>query len=179
LALLNDQTVIGGTTIEAMGGGHVVATEAEIYFFDIATQKVTFHTAPIQGARAINALHVGPFGKVYGLTIEGQFFVFDLQTKTVIHKADWTQWGYAFNPGHLFWNAPNGRIGVMLSKALLEIQPDYSVRKLADLPAGSGAGGVVLNNRLYFATGSHLRSVSLAPLGTTKRMPVPRDRDVF
>jgi hypothetical protein len=164
LALLNDKTVVGGTTVETMGGGHPVATEAELYFLDIATQKVTYHTVPIPGARAILDVHVAPDGKVYGLANNAQFFVFDPKTKTVVHRADWNQWGSAFNPGNSMWNAPNGRVGVLLAKVILEIQPDYSVRKLADTPATVNAGGVVLNNRLYFGTSSSLQSVSLAPL---------------
>ncbi|HEX8550031.1 MAG TPA: hypothetical protein VF681_00610 [Abditibacteriaceae bacterium] len=166
LALLNPQTVVGGTTVEAMGGGRAVATEAELYFLDTATQKVTYRTVPVPGVRSINSLHVAADGKIYGLTnnaeYKAQLFVFDPETKTVIKRTDLAEWGYALNPGNSLWRAPNGRVGVLLSNAILEIQPDYSVRKLADLKAG--AGGVILDNRLYFAIGSHLQSVSLASL---------------
>jgi cell wall-associated NlpC family hydrolase len=165
LALLNDKTVVGGTTIEAMGGGRVLATEAELYLLDIATQTVAFRTVPIPGARSITSLHVTADGKVYGLTSDAKFFMFDPQTKTVVHRADWSKWGHALNPGNSLWRTPSGRVGVLLSKTILEVQPDYSARKLADLPASANAGGVVLNNRLYFATGSELQSISLAPLG--------------
>jgi hypothetical protein len=164
LALLNAQTVVGGTSIETPGGGVVKATEAELYFYDIATQTVTFRTVPIPGARSILDVHVASDGKVFGLTNDAKFFVFDPQTKAVVHRADWTQYGVAFNPGDSMWSAPNGRVGVLLPKVLLEVQPDYSVRKLADTPAPATTGGALLNNRLYFATGSHLRSVGLAPL---------------
>jgi hypothetical protein len=167
LALLNDKTVVGGTSIETPGGGGVLAKEAELYLLDIATQKVTFRTVPIPGARSISDVHVAPDGKVYGLTDQVQFFVFDPQTKTVVYKADWlpyTRWSQPFNPGHSLWDAPNGRVGALFPKVILEVEPDYSVRKLADTPAPATAGGVVLNNRLYFATGSDVRSVGLAPL---------------
>jgi hypothetical protein len=165
LELLNPTTVVGGTSIETPGGGVVIAKEAELYFLDTATATVTYHAVPIPGARSILDVHVAPDGKVYGLTNDAQFFVFDPKTKTVVHKADWNQWGVAFNPGNSMWNAPNGRVGVLLPKVLLEIQPDYSVRKLADTPAPATTGGALLGNRLYFATGSNLRSVGLADLG--------------
>jgi streptogramin lyase len=164
LELLNPQTVVGGTSIETPGGGVVMAKEAELYLLDTATQTVTYRTVPIPGARSIFDLHIAPDGKVFGLTNNAQFFVLDPQTKTVVHRADWTEWGVAFNPGHAMWNAPNGRVGVLFPKVAIEIQPDYSVRKLADLPETAGAGGAVLNNRLYFATGSRLRSVGLTEL---------------
>lgn len=164
LALLNNTTVVGGTSIETPGGGVVIAKQAELYFLDIATQTVTFRIAPIEGARSIFDVHVGADGNVYGLTNNGQFFVLDPKTKKVVHRADWKEWGVAFNPGHSLWRAPNGKIGVLFPKVILEIQPDYSVRKLADLPAPATAGGVILNDRLYFATGTNLRSVGLVPL---------------
>ena len=69
-----------------------------------------------------------------------------------------------FNPGNSLWNAPNGRVGALFPKVALEIQPDYSVRKLAELPEDAGAGAVVLNNRLYFAAGSHVWSMGFNEL---------------
>ncbi|HEX8550030.1 MAG TPA: hypothetical protein VF681_00605 [Abditibacteriaceae bacterium] len=164
LELLNPQTVVGGTSIETPGGGVVMAKEAELYLLDTATQTVTFRTVPVAGARSILDVHVAPDGKVYGLTNSSQFFVFDPQTKEVVQRADWTEYGVAFNPGNSMWNTPNGRVGVLFPKVLLEIQPDYSVRKLANTPAPATTGIALLSNRLYFATGSHLRSVGLAPL---------------
>lgn len=169
LEVLNPQTVVGGTSIETPGGGVVKATEAELYLLDSATQTVTYRTAPVPGARSIFSLHVGSDGKVYGLTNNMKLFVFDPQTKTVVHTSDLSalsnDWNVPFNPGHSLWRAPNGRIGVLLPKVILEIQPDYSYRKLADLPVAATAGGVVLDNRLYFATGSQIRSVGLVEMG--------------
>ncbi|HEX8550029.1 MAG TPA: hypothetical protein VF681_00600 [Abditibacteriaceae bacterium] len=164
MALLNPQTVVGGTSIETPGGGEVKAKEAELYLMDAATQTVAFRVAPIPGARAIADVHVAPDGMVYGLTDQVKFFVFDPQTKEVVHRADWlnhTGWSVPFNPGNSLWNAPNGRVGALFPKVALEIQPGYSVRKLADLPANAGAGAIVLDNRLYFAAGSHVWSLGL------------------
>jgi hypothetical protein len=168
MEMLNDQTVVGGTSIETPGGGAILAKEAELYLMDAATQKVTFRIVPVPGARTIADVHVAPDGKVYGLTDMVKFFVFDPQTKKVIYTADWltdTKWSQPFNPGNALWNAPNGRVGALFPKVMLEVQPDYSIRKLADMPEGTGAGAVVLNNRLYFGTGSHLQSVGLSELG--------------
>jgi streptogramin lyase len=164
LALVNNKTVVGGTAVWAPGGGRVLAREGELYLYDTATQQITFHTVPVPGAAGILDIYVHTDGKVYGLTDTQQLFVFDPQTREVIHRADWKQWGMALNPGHSLWRAPNGHIGVLLPKVILEIQPDYSVRKIGDTPALATSGGVVANNRLFFGTGSSLQSVSLAPL---------------
>jgi len=165
LALLNSSTVVGGTSIKTPGGGVETATEAKLYYYDISTKTITYSTVPVPGVKAINDLYITTSGKVYGLTDAAIFFVFDTATNTVVHTANWSAWGIAFNPGHSMWTAPNGRVGVILPQYILDVDSSYTVRKLADLPATATARGSLLNNRLYFATGSQLRSVGLAPLG--------------
>jgi hypothetical protein len=160
LRLLDDKTVIGATSIEAPGGGHVVATQAEIFLMDAATLEVTFRIAPVEGANAIYGLEIGADKKVYGLTTASQFFVFDPQSKTIVHRADWKEWGAPYSPGFPLWRGPDGRVYATLGKNLLQIQDDFSVQKKAELPTQINAGGVLLNGRLYFVSGAELWSIA-------------------
>jgi hypothetical protein len=161
LRLLDNKTIIGATSIEAPGGGHVVAREAELFLMNAATHEVAFRTAPVAGARAIYGLEIGDDGKVFGLTDGAQFFVFDPQTRTVIHRADWKNWGAPFSPGNPLWRGADGNVYAALGNNLLQIQPDYGAQKIADLPAPITAGGVLLNGRFYFASGAQLWSIAV------------------
>jgi outer membrane protein assembly factor BamB len=161
LRLLDEKTIIGTTSIEAPGGGHVVAKESELFLMDAATKEITFRTAPVAGANAIYGLEIRNDGKVFGLTSDAQFFVFDPQSKTVIHRADWKNWGAPFNPGSPLWRGADGNVYAALGKNLLQIQDDFSAQKIADLPAPITAGGVLLNGRFYFASGAQLWSIAV------------------
>jgi hypothetical protein len=160
LRLLDDKTVVGTTSIEAPGGGHVIAKEAELFLMDAATKEVTFRTAPVAGANAIYGLEIGRDGKIFGLTSTSQFFLFDPQTKSVVHRADWKSWGAPFNPGSPLWRGADGNVYATLGKNLLQIQDDFSAQKIGELPAPISAGGVLLNGRFYFASGAELWSIA-------------------
>ena len=162
LRLLDEKTIVGTTSIEAPGGGRVVAKEAELFLMDAATLEVTFRIAPVEGANAIYGLEVGADKTIFGLTSASQLFFFGPQTKALLHRADWKTWGAPFSPGTPLWRGADGEIYATLGKNLLQIGDDFSAQKIGELPAPISAGGVLLNGRFYFASGAEIWSIAVA-----------------
>lgn len=162
LARLDAKTIVAGTSIDAVGGGHETATDAELWLLDADTLKVLFHTIPVPGATDIYSLAVGKDGLVYGITRQAKFFVFDPKTRKVVHRADWSKWGDPLLPGFSLWLDHKGHVHALMRNFVLAVQPDFSVREEAKLPVAATHGGVLLGNRLYFASGSELCSVEIA-----------------
>lgn len=160
LAALADGTVVGGTTVGAPGGGHVVATEAVLYLFDSATRKVTFQTSPVPGDTSIAALTVAPNGLVYGLASGPALFVFDPAKREVIHTQKLADWGGV--PRDSLLVGPNGDVYAQLSKAIVRFDPaTYEPSVVATPPVTINVGGPLVNGRLYFGSSSHIWSYKL------------------
>jgi hypothetical protein len=162
LARLDAKTIVAGTSIAAVGGGHEIATDAELWLLDADTLKVLFHTVPVPGATDIYSLAVAQDGLIYGITRQATFFVFDPKTRNVVHQADWSQWGFPMLPGFSLWRDHKGGIHALTHNYVLAIGDNFSVREEAKLPLSATSGGVLLGNRLYFSSGSELCSVEIA-----------------
>jgi len=162
LARLDAKTIVAGTSIDAVGGGHETATDAELLLLNADTLKVLFHTIPVPGATDIFGLAVGKDGLVYGLTRQSQFFVFNPQTRKVVHQEDWKKWGFPLLPGFSLWLDHKGCIHALTHNYVLAVGDDFKVRVEAKLPVAATHGGVLLGNRLYFASGSELCSVEIS-----------------
>ena len=161
LSALHDGTVVGGTTIRVGFGHRPSAKGAEIFFMDPATHTITFHTAPIEGARDINCVRTGPDGRVYGLTNDARFFMFDPKRRTVLARLDLSEGGNALNPDQSVF-IHNGQVYVLLHDALMQVDTQaLKARKVADLPTSATAGLGVMKGRVYYAAGSEVWSSRL------------------
>jgi len=168
LARADEKTVVGATTIEAPGGGRVIAKEAELFLMDADTLNVTYRTVPVPGANAIYGLVVGDNGLVYGLTNRSKLFVFNLKTRKVVHEADWSPWGSTFNPGYPLWRGNNGHIYGLLSNSIVRLNPDFTSEKLTSTPVTVSGGGIQIGNLVYFSSGPELYSVDMTKLSDAK-----------
>lgn len=156
LKALPNGDLVGGTSVEAPGGGHPVEKEGVLYVMDWKTRKVVFRTVPVPGAREVFSVEVGRNGLVYGLASGSRFFVFDPKTRKVIHQEDLSQYGGLPRPALAL--GPEGKLVALFTKAIVKIDPDtYRHEKVADAP-GISAGLALLGGRIYFAVGSHLWS---------------------
>ena len=163
LKALPNGNLIGGTSIEAPGGGHSTATEAELFIIDWPTKMLIFHTVPVPGDSDIVTIEVGEDGLVYGLSRNCTFFVFDPSSQRVIHSERWTDYGNV--PRHAFQRAPDGTLYVMMSKAILRLNPgSFTHQKLADSPTGISTGGALVDGELVFASGSRVWSYQVPDL---------------
>mgnify|MGYP005835922189 CR=1 FL=1 len=160
LRVLPDDNLVGGTSIEAPGGGHPLADEAVIYVYDWQAGRVLCQIAPVPGARAIVNLEVDADGKVYGVASGGQFFVFDPATREIIHRADLSDLGGALRSG--LSRRPDGRVYAIFSRAVARIEPgSFAVTALANPPVPITAGLGIVGERLYFCSGASIWSYRL------------------
>lgn len=159
LKALADGNLVGGSTIEARGGGHATEKEGQLVLIDWPSRKVVFRIAPVPGAEGVVSLEVGSDGLVYGVTAPNpQLFVFDPATRRVVHRTSLAAYGDPVRPALL--RGPSvGMIG-LFTNAVIQIEPDsFRHTKLATPPVPITAGGAVQGTRLFYAAGSHLWSL--------------------
>ena len=163
LKALPNGDLVGGTSIDAPGGGHVIAKEAELFILDWQTKKVTFHMVPVPGDANIVNIHVPSDGLVYGLSGNSTFFVFDPKDRKIVHSETLKRYGRV--PRHALQLGPDGNLYAMLSKAVVRITPgSFKHEKLADSPVPITAGGALVNGQLCFASSSHVWTYSIPGL---------------
>jgi streptogramin lyase len=163
LKALPDGTLVGGTSIQAPGGGHVIAKEPELYLLDWKTKKVIYRAPVVPGGGDIISIHVGPDGLVYGLTANSTFFVFNPRERKVVHQESFAQYGGV--PRHALQVGPDGKIYAMLTRAIVRITPGrFAHEKLADAPVTIEAGGALVKGRLYFSSGPRVWSYQVPGL---------------
>lgn len=172
IRVLPDGNLIGGTSVEAPGGGHPTESIAKLFIMEWPTGKVIFETEPVPGrtvfgrqlggSRAIAGLEVTPAGLVYGITQDSVFFVFDPTTREVLHQESIQAYGAP--PRDSAFVTIQGRVYALLSRALVEFDPDtFEHRRVVDLPVPVTVGGTaLLNDTLFFASGSDLWSLQLS-----------------
>lgn len=165
LAPLKNGKILGGTSIGPGTGGERKASEAVMYIMDIATHKIEWKEPVIPKAQNYTDLHARPDGLVYGIADRRTFFVFDPETRRVIHtyKAH-EQYGatVAEQSPRVFVRGEGNDIYILFDHHIVQVMPDdFSLKHIAKLPAPMRGGGDYLNGRLYFVCGSRLYSYTL------------------
>lgn len=161
LKVLPDGNLLGGTTIEAPGGGHVQAKEGVIYVYDWRQGKVLQQAVPVPEAGSVLSLEVGSDGLVYGLASGPRLFVYDLAKRQVVHTADLSEYGDVPRGPNLKL-MPDGSIYGAFTRAIVKIAPaTFAVTKLATPPADVTMGIAVDKGRMYFAHNAEVWSYRL------------------
>lgn len=169
LVALGGSHILGGTTTKPGDSGGVrLAKEAELYIMNIESHKVKWSGAVIPGADSYQDLYVDPNGFVFGVADFDKFFVFDPETREVIHRRNLEETFGSIIPytqgQRSFIKSPDGEIYLLLQKGVLKINQDsYKLTLLAKSPQNITGGGAYLNGRLYFTAGgrSHIYSYTL------------------
>ncbi|NLC57488.1 MAG: hypothetical protein GX774_11675 [Armatimonadetes bacterium] len=162
LVALPGGKLLGGTTTQPGTGGEKKANEAELYVMDLATHRVEWHQAVFPGAQDYTDLYRAPSGLIYGFADRTRFFVFDAETRKVVHEADT---GAEFGPcvshqgPRVFVPGRGNTLYVLFVKGIARVEPrTHRLTLLAESPVPISAGGDFLNGRIYFASGSHVYS---------------------
>lgn len=167
LAALSPTTFLGGTTTGAGTGGERKATQAELYVFDVPSQKITWHQPIFPGAQVYTDLAPGPRGLIYGIVDRTRFFVFDPVRKTVVRDEELKDRHGGIITGQgprAFVRDGEGHTWILFVKGIARVEPDsHAIVWLATSPQPITAGGDVHAKRVYFACGSHVVSYGLAP----------------
>ncbi len=165
LVSLPNGKLLGGTTTAPGTGGEKKATQAEIYIMDVATKKLKWQKAILPNVQSYTDMCTGPRGLIYGIADRKIFFVFDVETKEVVHQQDiTTDFGptTAEQSPRVFVFGEKRNIYILLRKGIAKINADsYKITLLAESPIPIHAGGDYLDGRIYFVGGSHLYSYLL------------------
>ena len=165
LVALEGGKLLGGTTTSPGTGGEKKATEAELYLMEMSTKKVEWHQAVFPGVQGYTDLCPGPGGVVFGFADQRRFFVFDPGQRKVVHEEDVeARFGRTTSQQgpRVFVSDGKGAIYILFVKGIAQLDPaTYQITMLAASPVPIGAGGDLLDGRIYFAHGSHLYSFRL------------------
>jgi len=155
-----------GTTIEAGTGGAVKATVAELLVMDMATKQVKWHEPLLPGVRNYTDMCLAPNGLVFGFADWKRFFVFDPKTRKITLEKDLEPdlgRTNAQQQTRTFVFGPDGTIYVLLSQGIAKLDPEtFALELLARSPAPLGPGGDWLDGQIYFGSGSHMYSWTVA-----------------
>ena len=150
--------LVGGTAVAGGLGIVPQASEAKLFLWDPAQNKVVYETAPVAGATVLSGFIVGPDGNVWG-TGDGTLFAFDVAARKVLFtkklfdvdpKSRHAGWRDAMLALH-----PSGQIYGTCSEHLFRVNPatrEMTVLRSTDavLIAIDRAG------RVYFRDVTHL-----------------------
>jgi len=165
LAALPDNKLLGGTTTSPGTGGKTKATVAELYIMDLGTKQVEWREAVLVGIQEYTDLHAASNGLIYGIGDRRHFFVFDPVQRTVLYEEDaGAHLGptcYQQGP-RVFTQGPDGTLYMLFARGVAKVDTAlHAVTLLAESPVPIMCGGDILDDRLYFGSGSHLYSYQL------------------
>lgn len=153
LRQLPNGLLVGGTSTEAPGGGHQLATKSVIYLMDPTTQKILSQT---EIGPDIYSLEVLSNGNVIGVTRDSHLFIFDPNTKKVLSNTDVNSSDGALNAGQSLIRDKQGNVYLILSSSISAVSPEGKITRLTTLPENATSGTAILNGELYYATSSQL-----------------------
>ena len=164
LVALPDGNIVGGTTISPGTGGEALATEAELYILDPDEGRVLFREAVVPGAPEIRDMLRGPDGLIYGLAAGSAFFVFNPESREVVHFEEKLPYGdpAGQQAPRILATGPGNMIYALFRDAIVRIEPgSFEHKLLGNPPVRASAGIVIQGGRLYFTHGSEVWSFRL------------------
>ena len=170
MRVLPDGNLVGGTSVEAPGGGHPTESIAKLFIMDWETKEILFQTEPdpgltafgrrIGGSREVVSIEVGPDGLVYGVTNEAVFFVFDPERLEVVHRESISEYGRPLRDTTMFRHGDY--VYALLQRRLVQIEPGtFKHRAVSEIDPPATGGVAVLGDRIFFPRGSELWSMRL------------------
>lgn len=164
LRALPDGNLVGGTSTRTPGGAARVANEAVLYILDWNTRQVVHHSVPVAGASDVSSIELGPDGRIYGISDTSQLFVFDLASRSVVHREDLSAHGHPPRFNESLLADEHRELVLVMDRAVLRITAETFVTRLVSrLPFTVTGGSAISDGRLFHAVGSHLWSCPLPP----------------
>ncbi|MFV2068252.1 MAG: hypothetical protein ACC645_14865, partial [Pirellulales bacterium] len=158
--------LLGGSTTRPGTGGEKKAAEAELYILDMATGQIEWHEPVFPGTQGYTDMVATKNGLVYGFSDRKRFFVFDPAKRKIVHQQE-TKSVFGVSTSQqgprVFVVSPNDAVYILFVKGIARVDPDtFAITMLAESPVPIGPGGDILDNRIYFAHGSHLYSYDVS-----------------
>ncbi len=161
LAALPDGKIVAGTTISPGTGGEAHAKQAELYVLDLEEKRVLYREAVVPGAAQITDVILGPDGLIYGLASGSAFFVFDPESREIVHFEKKLPYGALAGQQapRILATGPDDRIYALFRNAIVRIEPGTFEHKLLGTPPVNANAGIVIHKRrLYFTHSSEVWS---------------------
>ena len=142
-----DGDLVGGTSIDAPGGGHQQATAATVFRLDWKTGKVV-RTLKLPKIRHVFGVReFGPW--IFAATPNGVLFRINKETWTLDGQFDLQ--GAPVNRNPLLKTPDGQRLFLLCGRTIYEIDPKTGEPKAAaKTPWHLSAGGAILGDRIYF-----------------------------
>ncbi|WP_257668338.1 hypothetical protein [Parapedobacter tibetensis] len=165
LVPLPGRKLVGGTTIAPGTGGERKAKQGELYIIDMDTKQVEWRSPVIPNVQSYTDLCLSADGKVYGIADRKWFFVFDPDSKKLLHREDVSALfglSVAEQSPRVFVQGPEEVIYILFEHNIGRIEPSApAVTLVSKSPVHIRAGGDYLDGRIYFVSGSRLYSYTL------------------
>ena len=165
---LPDGDVLVGTTVAPGTGGEQKASLAQMYLLEINSHAVTWQAPVLADAASYDDLHSGPEGLVFGFADSHRFFVFDSKARQLVYEQDVSARLGSTNAQQgprIFVPGPAGEVFALFQQGIVQVlddgkdaSPRFRLEWVAESPVPIGAGGDLLDGRIYFSSGSHLYS---------------------
>lgn len=157
---LSEERILCGTSIEAPGGGKAVATQAEIFEYDIVREQVIYAAVPIPGASAVAHLKQDAVGTVHGITAESVYFTYDPDTHEVLHRQDLSKYGTPVRDGMCI--AEDGTVYGLLTGGIYRVPAGSEAAELlSEPPCAVASGMAIIGGKIYFGSRTHLWSYTI------------------
>jgi len=164
LVALPGGKILGGTTTGPGTGGEKKAKEAALYIMEIGSKKIEWHETILPGIQDYSDLCLGPDGLIYGIADFKKFFVFDPVKRKVVYLQEESGFGRTAGSQspRIFVSGPENEVYILYFKGIVKVDPKtYKLTMIAESPVPIHTGGVYLDGRIYFISGSHLCSYKL------------------
>lgn len=154
LCLLDERTVLGGTSVESPGGAPVRARDATAYVFDVRARRLIRSFVPRPGVRTWSGAARCPDGSVHLVSVDGTHLLVDPEKGSTVRElgsvdvGDLAPGGCLVDSETMWLIAERGITRVDLTR--------HRVDLIARSPWPLTAGGALVGADLYAGSGSHL-----------------------
>ena len=162
LAHLESEKLLAvGTSIFGGSGTQPKVKQAQLCLWDYQAERKVWEGTLDHPVAMLNALLVGPDGRLYGTAIgeRRELFVFDPKVRRFVG-------GVRILPGNPLdlglQNGPDGKIYGFTSDSIYRLEPSsLRLTEVIRAPSAFDIAGPILGSDIYFATGQRLRAAKL------------------
>ncbi len=168
LAELPDGDIFAVTTVQAGTGGEIIADTPEFFIYNLENQEVIWQAPrphiPGDVSSVFDALLLSNGTLCLADGKRSKLLIFDPAKREIIQEYDLTEYGnLPDSVGNGFMQRDKQeRLIILLNKALIRFNPATGeIEKLTDLATTAGGAIALIDDKVYFGSGSHLWSFTL------------------